>query len=205
MFMNKLLSIKEASELLNVTTSTLRRWEREGKLIPDERTKGNQRRYKLSSIRPETLKNRQVVAYARVSSSDQKEDLERQKNLLELYCASNGWSFELISDFGSGLNYKKKGLQKLIKDILNDKVEKLIITHKDRLLRFGAELIFQICKEKEIEVIIINKSDNFTFEDNLAQDVLEIMTVFSAKLYGSRGKKNAELLKKLKEVEKFAK
>ena len=106
--MNKLLSIKEASELLNVTTSTLRRWEKEGKLIPDERTKGNQRRYKLSSIRPEKLQNRKTVAYARVSSSDQKEDLERQKSLLELYCASNGWSFELISDLGSGLNYKKK-------------------------------------------------------------------------------------------------
>ena len=203
--MNKLLSIKEASELLNVTTSTLRRWEKEGKLIPDERTKGNQRRYKLSSIRPETLKNRQVVAYARVSSNDQKKDLERQKKLLELYCASNGWSFELISDLGSGLNYKKKGLQKLIKDILNDKVEKLVITHKDRLLRFGAELIFQICKEKDIEVIIINKSENSTFEENLAQDVLEIMTVFSEKLYGSRSKKNSDLLKKLKEVEKLAK
>jgi len=193
--MNKLLSIKEASELLNVTTSTLRRWEKEGKLIPDERTKGNQRRYKLSSIRPETLKNRQVVAYARVSSNDQKDDLERQKNLLELYCASNGWSFELISDLGSGLNYKKKGLQKLIKDILNDKVEKLVIIHKDRFLRFGAELIFQICKEKDIEVIIINKSENSTFEENLAQDVLEIMTVFSEKLYGSRSKKNSDLLK----------
>jgi len=203
--MNKLLSIKEASELLNVTTSTLRRWEKEGKLIPDERTKGNQRRYKLSSIRPETLKNRQVVAYARVSSNDQKDDLERQKNLLELYCASNGWSFELISDLGSGLNYKKKGLQKLIKDILNDKIEKLVIIHKDRFLRFGAELIFQICKEKDIEVIIINKSENSTFEENLAQDVLEIMTVFSEKLYGSRSKKNSDLLKKLKEVEKLAK
>ena len=203
--MNKLLSIKEASELLNVTTSTLRRWEREGKLIPDERTKGNQRRYKISSIRPETLKNRKVVAYARVSSNDQKEDLERQKKLLELYCASNGWSFELISDLGSGLNYKKKGLQKLIKDILNDKVEKLVITHKDRLLRFGAELIFQICKEKDIEVIIINKSENSTFEENLAQDVLEIITVFNTKLHGLRSKKNVDLLKKLKEVEKLAK
>ena len=203
--MNKLLSIKEASELLNVTTSTLRRWEREGKLIPDERTKGNQRRYKISSIRPETLKNRKVVAYARVSSNDQKEDLERQNKLLELYCASNGWSFELISDLGSGLNYKKKGLQKLIKDILNDKVEKLVITHKNRLLIFGAELIFQICKEKDIEVIIINKSENSTFEENLAQDVLEIITVFNTKLHGLRSKKNVDLLKKLKEVEKLAK
>jgi predicted site-specific integrase-resolvase len=140
-----------------------------------------------------------------VSSSDQKEDLERQKSLLELYCASNGWSFELISDLGSGLNYKKKGLQKLISNIINDKVERLVITHKDRLLRFGAELIFQICKEKDIEIMIINQSENSTFEEDLAKDVLEIITVFSARLYGSRSKKNSELLKKLKEVEKLAK
>ncbi|EJF06112.1 putative site-specific integrase-resolvase [Thiovulum sp. ES] len=203
--MNKLLTIKEASELLNVTTSTLRRWEREGKLVPDERTKGNQRRYKLSSIRPEKLKNRKTVAYARVSSNEQKEDLNRQKNILELFCASNGWSFELISDLGSSLNYKKKGLQKLIKDILNDKVERLVITHKDRLLRFGAELIFQICEEKNIEITIINQSENSTFEEDLAKDVLEIMTVFSAELYGSRSEKNTALLQKLKEVEKLAK
>ena len=140
-----------------------------------------------------------------MSSSDQKEDLERQKSLLELYCASNGWSFELISDLGSGLNYKKKGLQKLISNIINDKVERLVITYKDRLLRFGVELILQICKEKDIEIMIINQSENSTFEEDLAKDVLEIITVFSARLYDSRSKKNSELLKKLKEVEKLAK
>ena len=111
----------------------------------------------------------------------------------------------MISDLGSGLNYKKKGLQKLISNIINDKVERLVITHKDRLLRFGAELIFQICKEKDIEIMIINQSENSTFEEDLAKDLLEMITVFSARLYGSRSKKNSELLKKLKEVEKLAK
>ncbi len=202
--MNKLLSIKEASKVLGVSESTLRRWEREKKLIPDERTKGNQRRYKLSSLRPNmklfNQKDRKTIAYARVSSNGQKEDLNRQKQVLELYCASNGWDFELISDLSSGINYNKKGLQHLIDLIIKDKVERLIITHKDRLLRFGAELIFSICEAKNVEVVIINKGEDISFEESLAKDVLEIITVFSARLYGSRSRKNQKLIEKLKEV-----
>jgi excisionase family DNA binding protein len=202
--MDKLLSIQQASKLLGVSESTLRRWEREKKLIPDERTKGNQRRYKLSSIRPNmkifNKKDRKTIAYARVSSNGQKEDLNRQKQVLELYCASYGWDFELISDLGSGINYNKKGLQHLIDLILEDKVERLILTHKDRLLRFGAELIFSICKAKDVEIIIINRGEDASFEENLAKDVLEIITVFSARLYGSRSRKNQKLIEKLKEV-----
>src|SRR3990167_7423386 len=103
--LSRLISIGKAAELLGVSVQTLRRWEREGKLLP-ERTSGRQRRYDLSKLRPEVgradLDNRRTIAYARVSSSDQKEDLERQKQVLELYCASQGWTFELISDLGSG-------------------------------------------------------------------------------------------------------
>lgn len=198
---SKLLTISEASSLLGVSESTLRRWETEGKLIPDERTKGNQRRYKLSSLRPEMKREqgciRQTIAYARVSSHDQKADLERQKQLLELYCVSNGWTYELISDLGSGMNYHKKGLKKLIEAILDDKISRLVITHKDRLLRFGAELIFAICEAKEVEVVIINKGEDSTFEEDLAKDVLEIITVFSARLYGSRSKKNKKLIENM--------
>jgi putative resolvase len=202
--MNKLLSIKETAELLGVSQSTLRRWEKDGRLIPDERTKGNQRRYKLSSIRPEMIGganlNRKTIAYARVSSHDQKSDLERQKKLLELYCSSNGWDFELISDLGSGINYNKKGLKKLIGSIIDDDVGRVVVTHKDRLLRFGAELIFSICEAKEVEVVIINKSEDTTFEEDLAKDVLEIITVFSARLYGARSDKNKRLLENMQKA-----
>ena len=91
----------------------------------------------------------------------------------------------------------------LFRSLLNDKVERLVITHKDRLLRFGAELVFTICEIKGVEVIILNKGDETVgFEEELAKDVLEIITVFSAKLYGSRSKKNRELLKKLTETAK---
>jgi len=200
----KLLNIAQASELLGVAQSTLRRWEDEGRLIPDERTKGNQRRYKLSSLRPEMrhLKdyNRKTIAYARVSSHDQKTDLERQKQVLEMYCASNGWNFEVLSDLGSGINYNKKGLKELIGSIIDGEVGRLVITHKDRLLRFGAELIFSICEAKEVEVVIINKGEDTTFEEDLAKDVLEIITVFSARLYGARSKKNKKLIEEMQKA-----
>ena len=200
----KLLSISEAAKLLGVVVSTLRRWEEEGRLMPDERTKGNQRRYKLSSLRPELKRgidyNRKTIAYARVSSHDQKNDLERQKQILEMYCASNGWTFEIISDLGSGMNYHKKGLKALLNAILDDKVGRLVVTHKDRLLRFGAELVFSICEAKEVEVVIINKGEDSTFEEDLAKDVLEIITVFSARLYGARSKKNKKLIEDMQKA-----
>ncbi len=202
--MEKFLTIKEASKLLGVSTSTLRRWECEGRLIPDERTKGNQRRYMLSSIRPEMVRNddskRKTIAYARVSSQDQKEDLDRQKQILEMFCSSNGWQFEIISDLGSGMNYYKKGLKKLLEGILANNVGRLVITHKDRLLRFGAELVFSICEAKKVEVLIINKGEDTTFEEDLAKDVLEIITVFSARLYGSRSHKNKKIIENMKKA-----
>lgn len=123
-----------------------------------------------------------TLAYARVSSADQKADLERQKTVLEMYCAAQGWSFELVSDLGSGMNYRKKGLQSLLEKLLDGKIERLVITHKDRLLRFGAELIFSICEIQNVEVVIINKGEEASFEEDLAKDVLEIITVFSAHL-----------------------
>lgn len=93
------------------------------------------------------------------------------------------------------MNYYKKGLTKLLNLILEGQVQRLVLTHKDRLLRFGAELIFAICEAKEVEVIIINKGEeNVRFEEELAKDVLEIITVFSARLYGSRSNKNKKLL-----------
>jgi predicted site-specific integrase-resolvase len=144
--------------------------------------------------------DRKTIAYARVFSHDQKADLERQKKVLELYCASNGWQFDILSDLGSGINYNKKGLKQLLQAIIDDEVGRLVVTHKDRLLRFGAELIFAICEAKEVEVVIINKGEDTTFEEDLAKDVLEIITVFSARLYGARSKKNQKLLDEMQKA-----
>jgi len=139
---------------------------------------------------------KQTIGYARVVSHDQKDDLVRQEQMLEMYCASQGWQFKIISDLGFSMNYHKCGLKKLLSMIVNEEINRLVLTHKDRLLRFGAELIFTICEEKNIDVIIINQGNESTFEEELAKDVLEIITVFSAKLYVRSSHKNRKLLKK---------
>jgi predicted site-specific integrase-resolvase len=203
--MNRLVKIGKAADILGVTVQTLRKWEKSGKLLPDRKTDGGTRYYDLSRIVGRDSKSKShdlTIGYARVSSHDQRKDLDRQKELLEMFCASNGWQHEIISDLGSGLNYRKKGLKELIRLIDSGKMSRLVVTHKDRLLRFGAELIFTLCEMRQIEVVIINKGEQPSFEEELAKDVLEIITVFSARLYGSRSHKNKQLLKALEQVAK---
>lgn len=199
--MGNIISIKEAAQTLGVTPKTLRRWESDGK-ITSVRTEGNHRRYDLSKLLNIKSGASLTIAYARVSSHDQKDDLKRQANVLESYCAKKGWQFEIIQDLGSGMNYKKKGLVRLIKLICSNQVERLVLSHKDRLLRFGSDLVFMLCENFGTEVVIINRSADSTFEEDLTADVLEIITVFSARLYGSRSHKNKKIVNELQKVAK---
>lgn len=197
--MSRLIKIGKAAELLGVSIQTLRRWEKLGKISPDSRSIGDTRYYDVDKLMGIKTKQTDVtIAYARVSSHDQKQDLVRQAQLLSNYCLSKGWTYEVIQDLGSGMNYHKKGLKKLLELILEGKIKRLVITHKDRLLRFGSELIFAICQERKIEVVIINQGDEPSFEEELAKDVLEIITVFSARLYGARSHKNKKLIEAAK-------
>lgn len=201
-----LVSIKEAAKEMGVRPETLRRWEAEGKIEPPVRTSGGDRRYDLAKLRGlvprKAPSSRITLAYARVSSHDQKEDLVRQVALLESFCAANGWAFETLQDLGSGLNYHKKGLKILIRRIVSGDIGRLVITHKDRLLRFGSELIFSLCEHSGTEVTIINASEESSFEGELVSDVLEIITVFSARLYGSRSHKNKQVMETLRAAAK---
>ncbi len=197
--MSRFIKIGEAAKILGISVQTLRRWEESGYLLPARKSDGKTRYYDLSLLLgKKILEKNLTVAYARVSSHDQKSDLERQAEVLASYCTKQGWDFQVIQDLGSGMNYRKKGLKTLIDFILEKKISRLVLTHKDRLLRFGAELIFTLCEAKEIEVVIINKGDEASFEEELAQDVLEIITVFSARLYGSRSRKNKKLVEAAK-------
>lgn len=117
-------------------------------LSADQWTAGGHRQYDLAKLRPELFREadataRKTIAYARVSSHDQKADLESQKQVLELYCARQGWTFDVIADLGSGMNYNKKGLKCLLDEVIEGSIGRLVITHKDGLLRFGAELVFR--------------------------------------------------------------
>lgn len=190
------MSIGRFAELLGVSISTLRRWEKVGKLIPKLRTAGFHRRYsyeqflEYSKSEGVSKEKRKDLAYARVSSADQREDLKRQQNTLHQYCSKAGFDYELISDLGSGMNYKKKGLKKLITLLLSGVVRRIVLTHKDRLLRFGSEIIFYLASFFETEMIMIHEEESLSDEVKLARDVLEIITVFSSRLYGKRAHKN---------------
>ena len=194
------ISIGEAAKELGISVKTIRRWADAGK-IRYERSPSGHRRFYLADIKritPRDLKqldDRITINYARVSSSDLKEDLTRQIQVLEQFSSANGWQYETISDLGSGLNYQKKGLQKLLKRIMKGDVGRLVLTHKDRLLRFGSELVFAMCEEFETEVVIVNKSEvELSFEQELVTDMIELITVFSARLYGARSHKNKKLV-----------
>jgi len=197
--MSRFIKIGEAAKLLGVSVQTLRRWEREGELLPDRKSVGGTRYYDIDRLFGlQNIETDITIAYARVSSNDQKDDLKRQTELLETYCTVKGWTFEVIQDLGSGMNYRKKGLKRLLNLIINRKIKRLVLTHKDRLLRFGAELVFALCQTRQVEVVIINQGEELSFEEELAQDVLEIITVFSARLYGSRSHKNKKLVEAAK-------
>ena len=147
-------------------------WERSGELIPDRRSKGGVRYYDVSKI---TASNEDLptIGYARVSGPGQEADLTRQEESLEAFCTSRGWRHEIISDSGPGLgpspgsgpNCSKRGPKRLIELILCKRIRRLVVTHKDRLSRFGSELIFSLCELRNVEVVIANKGDPPAFEE----------------------------------------
>lgn len=196
----RLVKIGEAARLLGTDHSALRKWERTGELLPARKTRGGTRYYDVAELMSFTNEAAPTLCYCRVSSHDQRDDLDRQQALLEAYCASKGWRTRIIRDLGSGMNYRKKGLNQLLELIMKRQIRRLVLSHKDRLLRFGAERVFSLCDIQGIEIVIIHKGDQPSFEEELANDVLEIITVFSARLYGSRSKKHKKMLETLKDV-----
>ena len=197
---NRFVKIGEAANLLGVSVQALRNWESEGKIMPSHRTPGGQRMYDLAELLGVNDKTYPTIAYARVSSNDQKEDLEHQHAVLEAFCNKNGWQTEIIRDLGSGMNYNKKGLLRLLELIVHGQMSRLVLTHKDRLLRFGADLIFRICELRGIEIVIINKGEPPSFEEELTRDVMEIMTVLCANLYGRRSDKSKKLAEAIENI-----
>ena len=198
----KYLSIRETAMMLGISEVTLRRWEKLSKFVPKFRTIGNHRRYSLTQIKelinPDYLeKERKNILYSRVSSVGQKKDLEYQQQILKQYSIENNVTNIIeINDLGLGINFKKKGLKKLVHMIINNEVNTVYLTNKDRLLRFGTELIITIAEEFNTSIKILSEKQE-TFEETLSKDVLEIITVFSSRLYGKRSHSNINKLKKI--------
>ena len=191
------LSTQEVCLFLGISLSTFYRYCKRGLLKPSFLTLGGHRRFSIQELKQAFSMDNSadlIVCYSRVSTHDQKKDLITQEQKLLSFAQqlpnSKTENIISISDLGSGLNYKKKGLKQLLNLILLGKVQTLIINHKDRLLRFGSELIFWLCQQMQVNVIILEAKKEITFEEELSSDVIELMTVFCAKLYGKRIHKN---------------
>ncbi len=198
--MRKYYSINEFSKILGVSAQTLRNWDKNGKLHPHHTSSNGYRYYsheqlnQVMNIKPNL--NRKIIGYCRVSSNKQKDDLQRQIENMKLYLMAQGKPFEIISDIGSGINYKKKGLRELIKLITQNQVEKVVVLYKDRLLRFGFELVEYIASLYNCEIEIIDSTEKSEQQD-LVEDLVQIITVFSCKLQGKRSNKARKLVKEL--------
>lgn len=196
-------TINKFSKIVGVTPQTLRNWDKVGKLKPHHIAESGYRYYseeQLNKVLRIKSKPKTVIGYCRVSSPKQKDDLERQIENVKMYLLSQGKPFEIISDVGSGINCKRKGLLELLNKINQDEVEKVVVLSKDRLSRFGFELIEYEASLHGCEIEIIDNTQK-TEQEELVEDLVQIITVFSCKLQGKRAHKARKLIKELVEGE----
>lgn len=196
----ELMSIGKFAKKVGVNVVTLRRMDESGELKPYHVSSGGTRYYSTEQLKffgKNEDKQKLVIGYCRVSTPNQKDDLENQVNNVKSYMIAKGYQFEIITDIGSGINYKKKGLKKLIEKISNREVSRVVILYKDRLIRFGYELIEYLCEINHVELEVIDHSEK-SKEEELTDDLIQIITVFANRLYGQRSKKTKRLIEEVK-------
>lgn len=196
----KYYSIAEMSKMLGVSAQTLRNWDKSGKLKPHHTTGSGYRYYSQEQLNnilgiKENI-NKKIIGYCRVSSNKQKDDLQRQIQNMESYLLSQGRPYEIISDIGSGINYKRKGLRDMLKMISGNQVEKIVVLYKDRLVRFGFELIEYIANLNGCDIEIVDTTKK-SEQEELVEDLIQIVTVFSCRLQGKRANKAKKMIKEL--------
>lgn len=197
-----LMSIGKFAKEIGLSVQHLRKLHNDNVLVPAVITEGGTRYYSDEQLleylnRDNLPKQLPIILYARASTRNQKDDLERQVENLKQYAIAKGYSFEVITDIGSGINYNKQGLKELIQKINNKEISKIVILYKDRLIRFGFELIEYLCKLNNIEIEIIDNT-SISKEEELTNDLIQIITVFANRMYGSRSKKTLRLIQEVK-------
>jgi excisionase family DNA binding protein len=179
------IKAKEASEKLGISVQSLRMWADKGK-IESIRSAGNHRLYNVEKYLSQHVKyvnNRKNICYVRESTNGQKEDLIRQKK----YMRSKYPKYEIIEDIGSGINFNRKGLRRIIKMAIEGKIKRVVVAYKDRLTRFGFEFIEDLIKEySRGEIIIDGEDKDKEPKEELVEDVLQILNVYTAKMNGLR-------------------
>lgn len=199
----RLLRPKDVCEKLGISYSTLCRWIEAG-YIKAVRTVGGKYRVPESEVRrilESRVREIRAVVYARVSSSDQKEDLERQVRYLLEYCASRGYRVvEVLTDIASGLKTDRKGLRKLFELVVSKQVEVVVVTYRDRLTRFGFEYLEYFFNQHGARVEVVFGEEPKDAYQELIEDLLEIVTSFAGKLYGLRSHRKKKLVEGFKKL-----
>lgn len=178
------------AKLIGVSVKTLQRWDNEGTLTA-LRTPGNRRYYTheqyLQYRNCEQPDPRKTIIYARVSSKKQGDDLANQIEFIKNYCRQRNitWS-EILSDYGSGLNYNRKNWNELLKAVLKREIKEIIITNKDRFVRFGFDWFQRMCEFLGTKLTVINNDTESSPQKELVRDIILILHVFSCRLYGLR-------------------
>ena len=185
---------KDFAELLGVSVKTLQRWDRDG-ILKANRTPTNRRYYtydqylQFKGIQTEN-DIRDTVIYARVSTRNQKDDLQNQVEFLKQFCNAKGIIVnQCVEDFGSGLNYNRKKWNKLLDEVMANKIKTIVISNKDRFIRFGYDWFEKFCEKFNTKIIIVN-NETLSPNEELVQDIISILHVFSCRLYGFRKYKN---------------
>ena len=185
-----MIRLNEMAKRLNVSVKTLQRWDREGILIA-KRTPTDRRYYTedqyLEYIGSSTKSKRKTIAYVRVSSANQKDDLRNQITFIRNYVNAKGEILDdVIEDVGSGLNYNRKHWNDLLlNQIPKGEIEKIYITYKDRFVRFGFDWFERFCNHYNCEIVVINNPDTSP-QKELVDDLISIIHVFSCRIYGLR-------------------
>ena len=197
----ELISIGKFAKMVGVTPTTLRRMHLRGDFIPYHITKSGTRYYSMEQLKEFSsgplVSEKIVIGYCRVSTPAQKDDLETQVQNVKSYMYAKGYKFEIITDIGSGINYKKKGLLELINKINNHEVSTVVVLYKDRLIRFGFDLLDYLCEINGVKIEIIDNTE-YSKEQELTDDLIQIITVFANRLYGQRSKKTKRLIDEIK-------
>ena len=196
----ELISIGKFAKMVGVTTTTLRRMHQRGDFIPYHVTKSGTRYYSMEQLKEFSgplVSEKIVIGYCRVSTPAQKDDLQTQIENVKSYMYAKGYKFEIITDIGSGINYKKKGLLQLINKINNHEVSIVVVLYKDRLIRFGFDLLNYLCEINGVKIEVIDNTE-YSKEQELTDDLIQIITVFANRLYGQRSKKTKRLIDEIK-------
>lgn len=184
-----MLKPKEMAERLGVTVKTLQIWDNNG-ILKAHRTPTNRRYYTeeqyLEYIGQPTNHKRKNIAYARVSTYEQKDDLNNQIEFIRQYANTNGIIIdEAITDIGNGLNYNRKKWNQLLEEVMNNQIDTIFITYKDRFIRFGYDWFERLCKMHNTEIVVLNNVETSPAQE-IVDDMISIVHVFSCRLYGLR-------------------